>query len=267
MSYVQCLPTSQRDNSLRQANGLPYLSLHFTEYDLIPSSHGTFIEMVSVAPPPLCPGVLAIRVCTNFAMYGFCHSASCAWSHDVLVVIAQEEEEAEVQRLKRKRIKEAREERRKRRRAEDGGSCPAKDGEDVDNSGQPLDSDESQATSFVELFQKELDTAKTKLLRPSAPSEPRRLSFGHRAGFDAFMTGYTFSCYALRLAKPSDLELSSPSLRNTLLSGVGSLRGCLGNRGKSSPLRIAKSHFAKPSKTHRATWEGLTALFREQPSS
>lgn len=244
---VCCSPSSQRVNSQRQAQGFPHVILCST----VDPPTGPFTELVSVEPSPPSPGVLSTRLCSTFAKYGFCNSTACALSHDVMVVIAQEERQVEVQQLKRKRAREAREGRKKRRSEYE--SCQAQRSED---------NTEQNGDKLVELFYTELEKAKAKL-QDASTSELTRPSFGHRAGFDAFMTGYTFTCYALRLAKSSDLKLLPPhSPTDTLLFGVRHLRGCLGNRGKDTPLRITKSHFAKPSKGYQATWEKLNEALR-----
>ena len=66
---------------------------------------------------------------------------------------------------------------------------------------------------------------------------------GHRAGFDAFMTGYCMATYLLQLGKRNDEnELS--------LSSLGEIANKLSLAKKDVPLQIARSHFSKPSLLH-----------------
>lgn len=131
------------------------------------------------------------------------------------------------------------------------------------------------------VFQEELAAARAKLQAsrqeeaPSQPSTRARSSLGHRAGFDAFMTGYAFACYALQSWERSERsgterggerrkeeevskeggrteregEESAPSWP---LGGVAGMRNTLPSRARNwkVPLHILKSHFTKTSSTH-----------------
>ncbi len=75
-------------------------------------------------------------------------------------------------------------------------------------------------------------------------------SCGHRAGFDAFMTGYTFACYCIQ-------SLPSPQATPTEMTvGLDCWRNCLNNRW-NTPIRIAASRYSRPSHAHTAVWTGL----------
>ena len=66
---------------------------------------------------------------------------------------------------------------------------------------------------------------------------------GHRAGFDAFMTGYCMATYLLQLGKKSDAnELS--------LSSLVDVSNKLSLTKKDVPLQITRSHFIRPSASH-----------------
>ena len=101
--------------------------------------------------------------------------------------------------------------------------------------------------SIAELFQEELESAKMRLQYPAPAKRP---SFGHRAGFDAFMTGYAFAFYVLKQLGDSSVGRSAESM----LGGLAAMKNKLANRGKSVPLQIARSHFAKTSEGHRKAW-------------
>ena len=79
---------------------------------------------------------------------------------------------------------------------------------------------------------------------------------GHRAGFDAFMTGYCMATYLLQLGKESvDNELS--------LSSLVDIANKLSLTRKDVPLQITRSHFTRPSASHA---EKLKRL-KNQPES
>lgn len=78
-------------------------------------------------------------------------------------------------------------------------------------------------------------------------------SFGHRAGFDAFMTGYSFASIAVSVRK-------SPT--EGLLSGLKEMRNCLANRGKTFPLQITRSHFTNTSQQHRTAQTRISAFIK-----
>ncbi len=75
---------------------------------------------------------------------------------------------------------------------------------------------------------------------PVRPKEKKAEGGTHRAGFDAFMTGYIFA-YARNLTE------------NTESSTAPLIPACLNKlflSGKSVPLHVAKSTFSKSSKAH-----------------
>lgn len=77
-----------------------------------------------------------------------------------------------------------------------------------------------------------------------------RPAFGHRAGFDAFMTGYAFGCYAVELSSGGEVERLEglEGMKNRLASRVANWK---------VPLHILKSHFAKTSSTHAIAKERM----------
>ena len=124
-----------------------------------------------------------------------------------------------------------------------------------------LDPEQSSTTNILQVFQKDLDIARARLSTSSSHGYTKKPSFGHRAGFDAFMTGYSFSHFAVKVAKSDSGGLS------TLFSGLSDMRNCLGNRWKPFPMRIVKSHFAKTSLGHRKTWKKIEATFGSSHAS
>ena len=89
-------------------------------------------------------------------------------------------------------------------------------------------------------------------------------SYGHRAGFDAFMTGYVFAHFALSQnshQKPSTTESDdSREFDEAVIAGLSSMRNRLSNRNKSVPLILARSQFDKTSPGHRENCDKIAKL-------
>lgn len=100
----------------------------------------------------------------------------------------------------------------------------------------------------------------------SAPSDssstkavPPNRSGGHRAGFDAFMTGYIFASLFIKHGRAAE---GVTSLNDFGIAEEFGNKVYLG--GKDFPLQIAQSNFAKPSKLHAEKWERLRCASAEQ---
>lgn len=78
---------------------------------------------------------------------------------------------------------------------------------------------------------------------------------GHRAGFDAFMTGYIFASFLAKFGRVKDGVSEGRTVRDFGVAEELSNRVYLG--GKDFPLQIASSNFSKPSKSHLEKWERL----------
>jgi len=120
-----------------------------------------------------------------------------------------------------------------------------------------------------EQFRDELAAAKANLL-PDKPPDPtpkscdeewteqapmaQSASRGHRAGFDAFMTGYIFASYCQQSSPPT-----ADITHEQLLGGVAEFRNCINNTGLATPIRIGRSQYSKPSEHHRVVWTDLTS--------
>lgn len=76
---------------------------------------------------------------------------------------------------------------------------------------------------------------------PDRPKEKKVEGGTHRAGFDAFMTGYIFA-YARNLTKNTEESSTAPLIPTCFNK--------LFLSGKSVPLHVAKSTFSKSSKAH-----------------
>ena len=127
--------------------------------------------------------------------------------------------------------------------------------------------------SLTEFFSEEIETAKQRLSNGgqnlsaeedhfdqsnSDTTSEKRFS-GHRAGFDAFMTAYSFAVY-LSKTKTSQQHSNSKictesteaeSAMKTTLVEMESVKNKIVMGGRPLPLLIAKSHFTKTSSNHQ----------------
>lgn len=161
--------------------------------------------------------------------YGFCpREKSCQFSHDVDDVLDREWKVKETKRLKRKR----------KRHNSGNNEHDATKTRGTENS-PPRDTSEEVGTR---------DKQDTHMTYPrdahlSQSNGVKTRDCGHRAGFDAFMTGYCMATYLLQLGKESvDNELT--------LSSLVDVSNKLSLPRKDVPLQITRSHFIRPSTTH-----------------
>ena len=78
------------------------------------------------------------------------------------------------------------------------------------------------------------------------PKAVRRTG-GHRAGYDAFMTGLAFASFIAKYGKYGDIATGDKLLG----LGLEEFYNKVALSGKDIPLQIAKSAFSKTSKEHR----------------
>ena len=84
---------------------------------------------------------------------------------------------------------------------------------------------------------------------PNPPSTPQHS--GHRAGVDAFMTGYCFASYMLRLASCSRKEKEIAGFPG-LLEAMSDMSNKIALGGKPVPLLVTKSLYCSTSACHQA---------------
>ncbi|KAG9343332.1 hypothetical protein JZ751_014313 [Albula glossodonta] len=212
-----------------------------------------------------------LDICLRFSAYGWCPSgSSCPMSHNTDLIIQQDEKTKENKRRKRKqkRKKAAQE-----AGAEEGDSTISskrpylEEQATMDNQGgsvtettsvpgaelmkQPRGEGETMTdihmssdggndgNGFCEPQSVPADGAtESHLTTGTTVAQPKKAEGGtHRAGFDAFMTGYIFSFACI--VKCSISETLLPECQNKLYLS-----------GKSIPLQVVKSSFSKSSKAH-----------------
>ncbi|XP_043113934.1 target of EGR1 protein 1 [Puntigrus tetrazona] len=203
----------------------------------------------------------ALNICVQFSAYGWCPNGSqCSLSHDTDLIIQHDEKIREDKRKKRKR--------KNKKKGSQGPSetCGSPQGkrshfeeteldQAVPVSEQALPEHQektasSEPTDATHAFEpgKAASTNENEESQPEASSEApvrpkgKKAEGGtHRAGFDAFMTGYIFA-YARNLTESAEESSTAPLIP-----------ACLNKlflSGKSVPLHVAKSTFSKSSKAH-----------------
>ncbi|XP_071774661.2 target of EGR1 protein 1 [Centroberyx gerrardi] len=276
-AYKKC----KLDNSRSVASGGtgPHVHVDFCQYA------GQMSRYVDYRA---CPAVAfhegqADSVCQRFSAFGWCPNGSqCPLSHDTDLIILQDEKGQEDKRSRRKRKRD------KKR----GGGGQEKDASSIfegapenkishmelDPEGAPehhqgataepcpesepppgpqqADRPPVTAGALPEAECVKTDSEGNGVCEDSATKAKRKkLETGtHRAGFDAFMTGYIFA-YACSLAKKRGGEE-----RKQEEEEESWLPECLNKvylSGKAAPLHIVKSTFSKSSKAHVQKMEAV----------
>uniref|UniRef100_A0A4W6CVQ5 Target of EGR1 protein 1 n=1 Tax=Lates calcarifer TaxID=8187 RepID=A0A4W6CVQ5_LATCA len=213
----------------------------------------------------VCPAVASAEaqtvICPRFSAFGWCSNGTqCPLSHDTDLIILQDEKGKEDKRKKRKRHRE------KRR----GGGDVAEDSSifngapenkiahmEVDREETPDDRQKATADPCPETEPlmdsdrnsqhnegENMKTDREALGGHSARTDAQKTAEAgtHRAGFDAFMTGYVFAYSSVEETEAEQSWLST-CLNKVYLSG------------KAAPLNVVKSTFSKSSKAHMQKME------------
>jgi len=128
-----------------------------------------------------------------------------------------------------------------------------------------------EAVPLTEFFSEEIETAKQRLSNEaqqlsaeddcfgqsnSGPSSEKHFS-GHRAGFDAFMTAYSFAMYLSKRKGDNKQQNDTTCMQSTDavsmmdFAELKSVKNKIVMGGRPLPLLIAKSHFSKTSSNHQ----------------
>ncbi|XP_048585700.1 target of EGR1 protein 1 isoform X2 [Nematostella vectensis] len=161
-----------------------------------------------------------LQVCDLYASHGFCHKGfTCPLSHDMDLILDRDE-----------RIEHKKSKRKRKRKAAGNNETLEKSSSEVSRLAHDIvDTDRLPSNQHT------TDTAGSTKLPTEKPSSAST-SGGHRAGIDAFMTGY---CLVSYMTKKRLTKLQGSEWVNRVSLS-----------GKEMPLQIAKSHFAKASGNH-----------------
>ncbi|KAI5093121.1 target of EGR1 protein 1 [Silurus meridionalis] len=251
-AYKKCKLDNSR--SVEAAQDGPHVFLEFCNYSGRLQSYvdyrPCFDSYGGEGPPNICP---------QFSAYGWCPTGSgCTMSHDTDLIIRQDEKSKEDKRKKRKRRKKKKAEKEKEDDEEDDGSPQGKKAHVEDEEKQEPEKEEKVHDEILmgetPAGESGGDPDKNGNDAPQThdPTENERPDTRvkkaeggtHRAGFDAFMTGYIFAFASIRNGDGSDPWI--PSCANKLYLS-----------GKSLPLHIAKSTFSKSSRAHVTKMEHI----------
>jgi len=217
----------QRNNLQHQKHGQKHVCLKFPEK----SALSGFTEELYCGSHDETEAVHAdVNVCEKYAAYGFCpREKTCLLSHDVDDVLNREWKMKEAKRQKRKR----------KHRSSCGNNALDASSECDDHNTSTMEvpegpgarvTNEDHVTQQRDVHVTQFNNAKTR-------------NCGHRAGFDAFMTGYCMATYLLQLGKKGDTN-------ELTLSSLVDVSNKLSLTKKEVPLQITRSHFIRPSASH-----------------
>ena len=142
------------------------------------------------------------------------------------------------------------------------------EGEELDKEGDEVISQGHTRDELAELFKSEISSAKAKFSEEHSEvgeTLQTKPSFGHRAGFDAFMTGYSFASAAVSSQRKSgESEKGCGSL-----SGVEEMKNKLASRrrGQVFPLQVMQSHFTSTSQQHKTALANINTYFKKSSTS
>uniref|UniRef100_A0A8P4KPW2 Target of EGR1 protein 1 n=1 Tax=Dicentrarchus labrax TaxID=13489 RepID=A0A8P4KPW2_DICLA len=244
-AYKKCKLDNSR--SVSSGGAGPHVHMEFCQY----AGH-----MSSYVDYRVCPAVGSSEgqtdICQRFSAFGWCpNGTQCPLSHDTDLIILQDEKGMGDKKKKRKR---QREKKKGRGGAAEGSSIfdGAPENKIPHMEVDPKETPDDQQGAEPCLESGPLTGKKFCEHPVKTGDQKKKVDTGtHRAGFDAFMTGYIFahSCTIINKdrvgaveGKEQQEEEEQPWLPTSLNKVYLS--------GKAAPLNVVKSTFSKSSKAH-----------------
>ncbi|XP_056600465.1 target of EGR1 protein 1 [Triplophysa dalaica] len=211
----------------------------------------------------------ALSICVQFSSYGWCPNGSqCPMSHDTDLIIQNDENKRD-KKKKRKRKNKKKDDEEHLDQPPDTCESPQGKRTHLENmeldlqdhsvpvqeptlsvQQQTVDEEPADSTNASEPTKTTKngneESPQGSSMDPDRPMEKKVEGGTHRAGFDAFMTGYIFA-FARNMTEESKSAMTEES------KSADHVPECLNKlylSGKSVPLHIAKSTFTKSSKAH-----------------
>ncbi|NXJ03707.1 TOE1 protein, partial [Odontophorus gujanensis] len=244
-AYKKCT----RENSKLKDSSSQHISVEFCSY---PANMSRYIDYrhCSLEEANHSKGEAnKVPVCEKFSAYGWCpNGVKCPQSHNIDLIIDEDDklcEKAKKRKQRRKRRKNA-EEPEKALEQESSG----KEMELIQN-GEEEPPQKQSCYEPASADGRPLEEENSTAMEPEGSSDTRKQNASqgpssqvgtHRAGFDAFMTGYIMAyVWMLKKRKSTDTDAEPwcPDCHNKLYLS-----------GKSVPLQIVKSSFSKSSTAH-----------------
>ncbi|KAM9324629.1 target of EGR1 protein 1 [Gastrophryne carolinensis] len=267
-AYKKC----KRENGRRIDSSSGHLSIEFCHYGRSMSAYVDYRLCSLPDQDPACSGSEPPHICEKFSAYGWCpNGQKCALSHNIDLII-DEDEKVKADRKKRRR-------KRKKAQAEEtiedseplgkktamnsdfqeeesrgvvmmeeegqkGGAHACVTPSDQSDIKEIKGNGDNTVGTETDLAVEEKVTTRDKSDKQSAQPQKKNVPDAgtHRAGFDAFMTGYIMAyVWMLKRGDCKDSPMSDflPDCRNRIYLS-----------GKDIPLHIVKSVFAKCSRNH-----------------
>uniref|UniRef100_A0A665WU68 Target of EGR1 protein 1 n=1 Tax=Echeneis naucrates TaxID=173247 RepID=A0A665WU68_ECHNA len=236
-AYKKCKLDNSR--SLTSGKTGPHVHIEFCQYTGHMSTYVDYKECLAVVSPKG-----RTDICECFSAFGWCRNGSqCPLSHDTNQIVLQDEKVKEDKRKKRKRHRE-----KKKGGGQESEASFAPEKKichmEVD---QEETADDTNMKTIEDNVESTRDAGREELNDLSTGTEAqKKIETGtHRAGFDAFMTGYIFahSCILIKKdvveAVAHDEQTRLPTCLNKVYLS-----------GKATPLNVVKSTFSKSSKAH-----------------
>ncbi|CAB4039885.1 Target of EGR1 1, partial, partial [Paramuricea clavata] len=212
-----------RQNIDKEASDKPCVTIECCKYPSTSDvSYNGIINKTSTSAGSVPP-------CEQYAAHGHCPKGmQCEMSHDIDIILNYEQQ---------KKAKKKRKRKQKSKQNTSSEEC----GEDATGA----EKCETNGSSIDEVIQdkKPSDKSDQTLLTKASTNTA---SGNHRAGFDAFMTGFSMATYYHRF-KTQDATTFAESIPDFINK--------LNLSGKDIPLKIEKSQYCKTSANHNETWK------------